>query len=347
MAKETEPEETELDDPTQDGADGEEPDYKALYEKALKSSRRWETRSKANLKELNELKSAAPKADPTVEERLGALESENAALKASAARSALVDSVAKATGLDRATVAMLNGSDEDALTEQANALAAAMLQSTRPRGAQRDTVSTALAVIQGYNPRAREGRDMLRWPTLVACRMFQPTRPRGARQWGVAAATPIPSFQPTRPRGARLPLHRRRRVGGPVSTHAPARGATYRDIKGDIQSTVSTHAPARGATRSRGRRHQPGLVSTHAPARGATQRGQRGSARGLFQPTRPRGARRAARRGAGRGHMVSTHAPARGATLAAALHSATRQFQPTRPRGARPPLSRQPPPCSR
>ena len=130
MAKETEPDETELDDQTQDAADGEEPDYKALYEKALKSSRRWETRSKANLKELNELKSAAPKADPTVEERLGALESENAALKASAARSALVDSVAKATGLDRATVAMLNGADEDALTEQAAALAAAM----KPKG---------------------------------------------------------------------------------------------------------------------------------------------------------------------------------------------------------------------
>lgn len=47
MAKETEPDETELDDQTQDVADGEEPDYKALYEKALKSSRRWETRSTA------------------------------------------------------------------------------------------------------------------------------------------------------------------------------------------------------------------------------------------------------------------------------------------------------------
>lgn len=154
MAKETEPDETELDDQTQDVADGEEPDYKTLYEKALKSSRRWETRSKANLKELNELKSAAPKADPTVEERLGALESENAALKASAARSALVDSVAKATGLDRATVAMLNGSDEDALTEQANALAAAMLQSTRPRGVRR-----------------------LREQALRQFNAFQPTRP--------------------------------------------------------------------------------------------------------------------------------------------------------------------------
>lgn len=99
---------------------------KALYENALKESRKWESRSKANLKELDELKAAATKTDPTVEERLSALESENASLKASAARSALVDSVAKATGLDRSIVATLNGEDEDALTEQANAVAAIM-----------------------------------------------------------------------------------------------------------------------------------------------------------------------------------------------------------------------------
>ena len=40
MAKETEPDKTELDDQTQDVADGEEPDYKALYENALKESRK-------------------------------------------------------------------------------------------------------------------------------------------------------------------------------------------------------------------------------------------------------------------------------------------------------------------
>lgn len=124
MAQETTPAETEPTEPAQGGDGGQKPDYKALYENALKESRKWETRSKANLKELDELKAAAPKADPTVEERLSALESENAALKASAARSALVDSVAKATGLDRSIVAALNGEDEDALTEQAKAVAA-------------------------------------------------------------------------------------------------------------------------------------------------------------------------------------------------------------------------------
>ena len=130
MAQETTPAETDPIDPAQGGGTDPAPDYKALYENALKESRKWEARSKANLKELDELKAAAPKADPTVEERLSALESENAALKASAARSALVDSVAKATGLDRSIVATLNGEDEDALTEQAKAVAAI----TKPAG---------------------------------------------------------------------------------------------------------------------------------------------------------------------------------------------------------------------
>ena len=91
MAQETTHAETDPTDPAQGGGEGQEPDYKALYENALKESRKWESRSKANLKELDELKAAAPKTDPTVEERLSALESENASLKASAARSALVE----------------------------------------------------------------------------------------------------------------------------------------------------------------------------------------------------------------------------------------------------------------
>ena len=122
---------TEGNGPAQDpaqGSDGQqtEPakDYKALYEEALKESRKWEQRSKANKKALDDLQAAKPPTGPTLEERMDALEQENAALKASAARSALVDQVAKATGLDRSIVAALNGADEDALTEQAQAVAA-------------------------------------------------------------------------------------------------------------------------------------------------------------------------------------------------------------------------------
>ena len=99
-------------------------DYKALYEEAVKESRKWEKRSKDNLAQLNDLKGSQGKTDPTIEERIAALEKENGDLKAASARAALVDSVAKATGLDRAIVATLSGADEEALTEQAQAIAA-------------------------------------------------------------------------------------------------------------------------------------------------------------------------------------------------------------------------------
>lgn len=105
-------------------------DYKALYEEAVKESRKWEKRSKDNLAQLNDLKGSQGKPDPTIEERIAALEKENGDLKAASARAALVDSVAKATGLDRAIVATLSGADEEALTEQAEAIAAI----AKPRG---------------------------------------------------------------------------------------------------------------------------------------------------------------------------------------------------------------------
>lgn len=128
MADETTAPETE-EAVDEQGSEQPEQDYKALYEKEHANSRKWEARSKANLKKLQELEKQPPQ-DRTVEERLAALEAENESLKASAARSSLVDSVAKATGLERSIVAALNGADEAALTEQAQAIAAQL----KPKG---------------------------------------------------------------------------------------------------------------------------------------------------------------------------------------------------------------------
>ena len=122
----------ETDQTADQTAEQPEQDYKALYEQVKAESRKWESRSKANAKELEALKKQ-PAKDRTVEDRLAALEAENESLKASAARSSLVESVAKATGLDRSIVAVLNGADEDALTEQAQAIAAQLKpKSTAP-----------------------------------------------------------------------------------------------------------------------------------------------------------------------------------------------------------------------
>lgn len=190
MAQETTPAETDPIDSAQGGETDPAPDYKALYENALKESRKWESRSKANLKELDELKAAAAETDPTVEERLSALESENAALKASAARSALVDSVAKATGLDRSIVATLNGEDEDALTEQAKAVAAI----TKPAGARRGCPRPAASPSPASPPRRTSSESRTRrnaWrpspPTSTSsskgrkgpqCPISRPSQPR-------------------------------------------------------------------------------------------------------------------------------------------------------------------------
>ena len=111
---------------TEQAAEQPETDYKALYEQAKAESRKREGRPKANTKELEELEALKkqPTRDRTVEGRLAALEKENETLRATAARNVLVDSVAKATGLDKSIVSALSGADEDALTEQAQAIAA-------------------------------------------------------------------------------------------------------------------------------------------------------------------------------------------------------------------------------
>ena len=75
---------------------GREPDYKALWEKsqadlerAKANSRKWEDRSKANADKARAYDASQEKAK-TVEERLGALERENAGLRAARDRAALV-----------------------------------------------------------------------------------------------------------------------------------------------------------------------------------------------------------------------------------------------------------------
>ena len=97
-------------------------------------------------------------------------------------------------------------------------------QSTRPQGA-RPARRTAAAAANGFNPRARKGRDdrdilpalqfavsihaPARGATNFTARVcpidrFQSTRPQGARPSGMHLAARIMEFQSTRPQGARL-----------------------------------------------------------------------------------------------------------------------------------------------
>ena len=108
----------ETENPAQD--DGK--DYKAMYEQAIAESRKWESRSKANAdkaKKYDELESAKK----TLEERVSDIESRNKALEDEKARAALVKAGASVTGVPESIVSTLSATDEETMTAQANAIA--------------------------------------------------------------------------------------------------------------------------------------------------------------------------------------------------------------------------------
>ena len=192
---------------------------------------------------------------------------------------------------------------------------ASVFQSTRPRGARRTVGHPTQRDIQGFNPRARVGRDGIvsklkaepfvvsihapAWgatinqlPQFLLCNSFNP-RARVGRDFPVwLSSLAGQRFQSTRPRGARRDAETARDGVQPVSIHAPAWGATSSSFFSSLRVVVSIHAPAWGATYVCG-------VLVHL---------------NRFQSTRPRGARPSRHRS----------------------QSASRQFQSTRPRGARP-----------
>ena len=187
-----------------------------------------------------------------------------------------------------------------------------------------------------FNPRTRTGCDVVSCSRFWVSGSFNPRTRTGCDGLGQKVA-------------------RTRRV----STHAPARGATYRLRRGYLYGfDVSTHAPARGATVPVGFVQRLTPVSTHAPARGATADRGRDPQLSSFQPTHPHGVRPEPFGGAANVLLfqpthphgvrpiaqfcqriedgVSTHAPARGATpLLPSQRPVRHLFQPTHPHGVR------------
>ncbi len=82
---------------------------------------------------------------------------------------------------------------------------------------------------EGFNPRARVGRDRLLRCNSFLPDQFQSTRPRGARHYSGDKPKYIFKFQSTRPRGARQEIQSHLVEAGCVSIHAPAWGATLMD----------------------------------------------------------------------------------------------------------------------
>ena len=202
------------------------------------------------------------------------------------------------------------------------------------RGATLDR-STCSATVEGFNSRARKGRDSStgrrsssnRVSIHAPARGATPGGPRGppvcgfnsrarkGRDRSLSSVCAVIWFQFTRPQGARHHFAKTYEMNTDVSIHAPARGAT-KSLKYKLKrKSVSIHAPARGATST--------SWTAHASSRGfqfTRPQGARLSAvgirshLGLFQFTRPQGARHERRHDAADGTGVSIHAPARGAT---------------------------------
>ena len=129
MAEEDKP----LEDIEPGTGEGGEPDgstdWKAMYEKALAQSRKWEKRSKANADKAKKWDEAAA-GEESLEDRIANLEADKKALEDAKARSELVAKVAAKTGLAEAVVSTLNGADEKELESQSLAIAA-----LKPKGA--------------------------------------------------------------------------------------------------------------------------------------------------------------------------------------------------------------------
>ena len=143
-----------------------------------------------------------------------------------------------------------------------------MFQSTLPRG-ERLSGSNKRSVGICFNPRSREGSDVVSLMCCIQAFAFQSTLPRGERQICSTTMESSGSFNPRSREGSdgkTSYFH----IKYSVSIHAPARGATPH-LLGDFRIIcVSIHAPARGATCQRKALIQSKSVSIHAPARGAT-----------------------------------------------------------------------------
>ena len=101
----------------------------------------------------------------------------------------------------------------------------AEFQSTLPRR-ERPSWSLKIVVCRYFNPRSREGSDILTSIITLRQNLFQSTLPRRERH----SSKMITS------------------MSGAISIHAPAKGATSSKMITSMSGAISIHAPAKGAT---------------------------------------------------------------------------------------------------
>ena len=193
----------------------------------------------------------------------------------------------------------------------------------------------AIVWLYYFNPRSREGSDLIGCLVFLPKLRFQSTLPRRERLKGYGRITNIYLISIHAPAKGATPIVVTIAVEYCISIHAPAKGATRTPPKNIIIYGISIHAPAKGATiqyldyvlilrfqSTLPRRERPTLaavyiavqlISIHAPAKGATINSLKGYT--ICD--------------------ISIHAPAKGATISTSRISADREFQSTLPRRER------------
>ncbi len=120
-------------------------------------------------------------------------------------------------------------------------------QSTLPRRERLFTGQQPAAAAGNFNPRSHEGSDISSYPPMLNSQHFNPRSHEGSDGY---------LYQP-----GNVPL---------ISIHAPTKGATYKNVRSELQSSISIHAPTKGATSFRASLKGTEWISIHAPTKGAT-----------------------------------------------------------------------------
>ena len=119
-------------------------------------------------------------------------------------------------------------------------------QSALPRGERRITVHD-LGRRLYFNPRSREGSDVIRSQLLLRSRNFNPRSREGSDHRVVKRVNIVQISIRAPARGATVTLGIYTR-GINISIRAPARGATCHTDHDQDRQLISIRAPARGAT---------------------------------------------------------------------------------------------------
>ena len=186
-------------------------------------------------------------------------------------------------------------------------------QSTLPRRERRYTRFTQDKAVDDFNPRSREGSDILLYCKEVCL-------------W-------ISIHAPAKGATAYLEQYTDFAV---ISIHAPAKGATIVASDSKSATIISIHAPAKGATLELDKLKSYSRISIHAPAKGATgARAYLVSPRRDFNPRSREGSDRIGGHTTTKATTISIHAPAKGATPFLRCKIAVFAFQSTLPRRER------------